>query len=102
MTKKVIINASELHRSAGKMLKRVALHDEHLVVERDGYPVAVLLSYPEYEELINLRARAAHHDLVQILGQEAERLGLSEEQLLEELKKDKRSVYDETYGTNPS
>ena len=43
-----------------------------------------------------------NHDLVQILGQEAERLGLSEEQLLEELKKDKRSVYDETYGTNPS
>jgi prevent-host-death family protein len=51
VAKRVVINASELHRAAGKMLKRVALQDEHLVVERDGYPVAVLLSYPEYEEL---------------------------------------------------
>jgi prevent-host-death family protein len=48
MIKKSKVNASELHRSAGKLLKRVALQDETLVVERDGYPVAVLMSYPEY------------------------------------------------------
>lgn len=73
MSKKSTINASELHRAAGKMLKRVALQDEHLVVERDGYPVAVLLSYPEYEELMHLRAVEAHQELVRTLSQEAER-----------------------------
>jgi PHD/YefM family antitoxin component YafN of YafNO toxin-antitoxin module len=101
MTKKSIINASELHRAAGKMLKRVALQDEHLVVERDGYPVAVLLPYPEYEELMHLRAVEMHQELVRALGQEAERQGLSEEQVMAELEKDKRAVYKATYGSNP-
>ena len=102
MIKKVVINASELHRAAGKMLKRVALQHEHLVVQSDGYPVAVLLSYPEYEELMHLRALEAHQELVRTLGQEAERQGLSEEQLMAELEKDKRTVYKATYGSNPA
>lgn len=102
MTRKAVINASELHRSAGKMLKRVALQDEHLVVERDGYPVAVLLSYPEYEDLMHLRALSAHRELVRTLGQEVERQGLSEEQLMAELEEDKRKVYNATYGSNPA
>ncbi len=100
MTKKVIIAASELHRAAGKALKRVALQDEHLVVERDGYPVAVLMSYREYEDLIRLRALTAHRELVRTLGQEAEKQGLSEEQLLAELEKDKQAVYKAAYGSN--
>jgi prevent-host-death family protein len=102
MAKKAVINASELHRAAGKMLKRVALQDEHLVVERDGYPVAVLLSYPEYEELMRLRALAAHRELVRTLGQEAERQGLTEEQLMAELEQDKRKAYNAAYGSNPT
>jgi prevent-host-death family protein len=102
MAKKSIINASELHRAAGKILKRVALQDEHLVVERDGYPVAVLLSYPEYEELMHLHAVEVHQELVRALGQEAERRGLSEEKLMEEFEKDKCAVYKSTYGSNPS
>ena len=93
MSNKVVIAASELHRSAGKVLKRVTLQNEHLVVERDGYPVAVLMSYPEYEELMRLRALAAHRDLVRDLGREAEKQGLSEEQLMAELEKDKEAVY---------
>ena len=101
MTRKVTINASELHRAAGKMLKRVALQDEHLVVERDGYPVAVLLSYPEYQDLMRLRAQAAHQELVRTLGQDAELQGLSEEQLLAELEKDKHTVFAQTYGSKP-
>jgi len=82
------------------MLKRVALQDEHLVVERDGYPIAVLLSYPEYEELMHLRAVEEHQELARALSQEAERQGLNEEQLMAELEKDKRAVYKVTYGSN--
>lgn len=98
MTKKVIIAASELHRAAGKALKRVALQDEHLVVERDGYPVAVLMPYREYEDLIRLRALSAHRELVRVLGKEAEKQGLSEDQLLAALEEDKQAVYKATYG----
>jgi prevent-host-death family protein len=56
MAKRFVIKASELHRAAGKVLKRVAINDEHLVVERDGYPVAVMIPYQEYEQLMRERA----------------------------------------------
>lgn len=97
MPKQAVINASELHRSAGKVLKRVALQDEHLVVERDGYPVAVLLSYPEYENLMQTRAMEVHRKLVQALGKEADRQELNEEKLIAELDQDKKAVYDLKY-----
>lgn len=102
MVKEVIITASELHRAAGKALKRVALQNESLVVERDGYPIAVLLSYPEYQEFMRLRALAAHRELARTLGQAAQKQGLIEEQLLTELEDDKQALYRETYGADPA
>ena len=102
MVKEVTITASELHRAAGKALKRVALQNESLVVERDGYPIAVLLSYPEYQEFMRLRALAAHRELTRTLGQAAQKQGLTEEQLLTELEDDKQALYRETYGADPA
>jgi prevent-host-death family protein len=52
--RQVIINASEGYRAFGKLLKRVYNSAEHLVVEQDGFPVAVLMSYQEYEQLSQL------------------------------------------------
>jgi len=98
MVKQATIKASDLQRSSGKVLKRVAVGKEHLVVERGGYPVAVMMSYQEYEELMREHALAAHRNLVIALGREAERQGLTEEQLMEELEESKREVYDEMYG----
>jgi len=51
MARQVKINASMGHRAFGKLLKRVYGSDEHLIVERDGFPVAVIMSYQEYEQL---------------------------------------------------
>lgn len=51
VARKVTIKASEGHRAFGKLLKRIYGSDEHLIVERDGYPVAVIMSYQEYEQL---------------------------------------------------
>ena len=56
MARQVTINASEGHRGFGKLLKRVYGSDEHLIVERDGFPVAVLMSYQEYEQLSQQQA----------------------------------------------
>jgi hypothetical protein len=43
-------------------------------------------------------ALAVHRDLVILLGQEAERQGLTEEELMAELEEVKWQVYRETYG----
>jgi PHD/YefM family antitoxin component YafN of YafNO toxin-antitoxin module len=98
MATKTVINASELHRAAGKALKRVALNDEHLVVERDGYPIAVMMSYQEYDKLMRERAVILHRKLTRALGHEAERQNLTEEQLLDELDATRREVFLDTYG----
>lgn len=102
MVKKVVIPASELHRAAAKTIKRVALNDEHIVVERDGYPVAVMLSYQEYERLMRERAVSLHRKLARALGAEAERQGITEDNLMEELEEDKRQVFEERYGKSKS
>ena len=65
------------------------MKDEHLVIERNKYPAAFLVSFQEYEELMRLRSLAAHRNLVLVLDQEAGNQGLSEEQLLDKLKEDK-------------
>lgn len=98
MAKTAVVKASELQRASGKLLKRAALGQEHLVVERDGYPVAVMMSYQEYEQLMRERVAVVHRDLVIALGQELERQGLTEEQLMLQLEASKRKVYEERYG----
>jgi pyrrolidone-carboxylate peptidase len=101
-TKQTIIKASELHRATSDVLKRAVNHKEHIIVESDGYKLAVVLSYPEYEDLIRQRALDTHRDLVIALGQEADRQGLTEERLAAELEEDKRQVFQERYGRKPA
>ena len=57
MAKEAVITASELYRSGGKVLRRVAVGKESLVVESNGYPIVALLPYAEYEEFKRERAR---------------------------------------------
>src|SRR5947209_15373172 len=98
MFRQVVIKASEGHRGFGKLLKRVYRSNEHLIVERDGFPVAVLLSYEEYERLSRERATAAFDAFSRALGREIEQQGVTEEDLLGELEETKREVYREKYG----
>jgi len=98
MAEQAVITATELQRASGKMLKRVVVDKEHLVIERAGYPVAVMLSYPEYEKLIREQALVKHRNLVTAIGGEAEQQALTEEALMAELEEAKQAVYQETYG----
>src|SRR2546427_545841 len=98
MFRQVVIKASEGHRSFGKLLKRVYRSDEHLIVERDGFPVAVLMSYQEYEKLSRDRATAAFERFSHELGREIEQQAITEEALLDELEETKREVYEQRYG----
>jgi prevent-host-death family protein len=43
---------TEMHRQLGQVIRKVALSDEHFVVEKGGLPVAVMLSMSEYERLV--------------------------------------------------
>jgi hypothetical protein len=98
MSKRHIVTASELQRSSGKVLKRIAQENQHLIVERDGYRVAAMVPYPEYEELMRLQATAAHREMVRTLGARVEQQGLSEKQLADDLDAVKRQVHAERYG----
>ena len=65
----------------------------------DDKPVAVVLSMAEYERLVARRRRkAAFHNFARQLGQEVEKLGLTEEELMKDLKQTKREVFEEQYG----
>ena len=97
MSKRHIVTASELQRSSGKILKRVAQENQHLIVERDGYRVAAMVPYPEYEALMRLRAAAAHRLLGRTLGARVEQQNLSEKQLSDDLEAGKSQVHTERY-----
>jgi PHD/YefM family antitoxin component YafN of YafNO toxin-antitoxin module len=94
----VIIKASEGHRAFGKLLKRVFRSDEHLIVERDGYPVAVLLSFQEYTKLKGDRAIAAFDSLSRAIGRDIEEQGITEEELLADVEAARQEAYSERYG----
>ena len=96
--KKGVIQSSELQRSSGKVLKRVAVDGESLVVERGGYPVAVMVPYREYEQMRQQLAEKLHWELVVGLGQAAERQGLTEEQSVEEMKQIRQQMHQDQYG----
>lgn len=50
--KQNVVHMTELHRQLGQVIRKVALSDEHFVVEKGGLPVAVMLSMPEYDRLL--------------------------------------------------
>ena len=97
-----IIQVTELHRQLGKVIRKVALSDEHFVVEKGGLPVAVMMSMKEYERLVIDWKLKGFERLAKALGEEAERQGLTEEKLMAELEEDKRAIYEEIYGEEPS
>lgn len=47
----ILISATELNRRSGEMLRRVALQNEQIIIERDGYPLAVMISITDYKRL---------------------------------------------------
>ena len=97
-----IIQITELHRQLGKVIRKVALSDEHFVVEKGGLPVAVMMSMKEYERIVMDWRLKEFERLAKSLGEETERQGLTEEKLVKELEEDKRAIYEEIYGEEPA
>lgn len=51
-TKPTTITSTELQQRYGACMRRVYKDKEHLLVERDGLPVMVLIPVSDYETLI--------------------------------------------------
>lgn len=96
--KQTVVRMTELHRQLGQVIRKVALSDEHFVVEKGGLPVAVLMSMAEYKRLVKDRRLKEFEQFARALGKEAERQGLTEEQLMAELEETKQKIYREMYG----
>lgn len=47
----VTIPATELNLRAGNVLRRVAVDREHIIIERTGYPLAVIIPIQDYKRL---------------------------------------------------
>ena len=91
------ITATYAQNSFGEVIRRVSKDGEHLIIEKDGIPVAVVMSVQEYK-LLSQERLAYFQDFSRQLGRVAEAQGITEEQLMKELDEDKRAVYEEMYG----
>jgi prevent-host-death family protein len=98
MSKQTVVKATEGHREFGKLLRRVYGSDEHLIVERDGFPVAVLLSYQEYQEMVRGQSLEHLERLNRSLSKEAAAQDFSEGDLLRDVKQTRREIVKELYG----
>ncbi|MBI2863365.1 MAG: type II toxin-antitoxin system Phd/YefM family antitoxin [Chloroflexi bacterium] len=81
------IPATEVRNKLGRLLDRVCRSEEHIVVEKSGIPVAVIISMRDYEQYRRLLAKKSLDTLGPKLAQEAERQGLTEEGLQTEVRK---------------
>lgn len=53
------INATGLQREVGKVLRRVAKDREHVTVEHNGFPIAVIVPLGDYATLMQDHKRLA-------------------------------------------
>ena len=77
-----VIQVSELHRTPGQIIRRVAVEKERLVIERAGYPVAVLIPFDEYET----EAEQALEKLTTEVRPRVKALGLTEQQVVDDIR----------------
>ena len=77
-----VIQVSELHRTPGQIIRRVAVEKERLVIERAGYPVAVLIPFDEYQT----EAEQALEKLATEVRPRVKALGLTEQQVVDDIR----------------
>jgi prevent-host-death family protein len=92
------ISATQARVHFGEVIKRAYVSQEPVVVEKDGIPVVVVLSFPYYEQLLQELKLARFERLSRMAGLEAERQGLTEEQLEQEIEEIRGRLHHETYS----
>jgi prevent-host-death family protein len=100
---RVTLRSTEVQRNFREVVNRAGSGQEHIIVERDGLPVIVMLSVAEYQSLMRERElRAQRRQQLEAtarrIGRAMERRGLSEEEALAQLDTTQQDLYDERYG----
>jgi gamma-glutamyl:cysteine ligase YbdK (ATP-grasp superfamily) len=93
-SKPATIKASELNRAPGVVLRRVAVDKEQIIVERGGYPIAIISPY----EVGRAQAEQLLEALTQELQPQAEQQGLTEAQALAHLRQIRKTAHRKKYG----
>jgi prevent-host-death family protein len=93
-----VVPATKARIHFGEMLKRVYTGGEHLIIEQDGLPVAILLSHAEYEQLRRAAALRELEELNQSVNRGMQAKGIIEERALADLRRIKQAVVGEKYG----
>jgi prevent-host-death family protein len=89
-----VIQVSQLHRTPGQIIRRVAVEKERLVIERAGYPVAVLIPFDEYES----EAEQALDKLAADTRPRVKAMGLTEAQVVDDLRAIRKRRYQTKHG----
>lgn len=92
------LSATQARIHFGEVFKRACKGGEHVIVERDGIPMVVILSVPEYERLLSELKLARFEKMSRLASLEAERQGLTEGKLEQEMEAIKERLYHQTYG----
>lgn len=99
------MHLTDVQRNFSEVVNRIVAGHEHIIVERDGLPVIVMLSVAEYQLLMRERELRAERlkkfeASARRIGQAIESLGLREEEVMAQLEETKQEVYDEHYGSS--
>ena len=93
-SKPATIQASELNRAPGAVLRRVAVDKEQIIVERGGYPIAIISPY----EVGRAQAEQLLEALTRELQPQAEQQGLTEARALARLRQIRKTTHRKKYG----
>jgi prevent-host-death family protein len=101
----VTLRSTEVQRNFREVVNRAGSGQEHIIVERDGLSIIVMLSVAEYSSLMRDRERREERlkkfeATARAIGAEMERLGLNEEEVFAQLEETRQQLYDERCGSN--
>lgn len=85
MTTKIAITKARVN--LGAVVKRVKTKKERFLIEKDGYPVAVLMDVDEYEDLLDMADEELKRDISISTAEFKAGKGRPAREHLEELKK---------------
>lgn len=101
---RVTLRSTEVQLNFSEVVNRASAGQEHIIVEQGGLPVIVMLSMAEYQLLMRERELREqrlkkYEDTARRIGQEIERHGLSEEEVLAQLEETQQQTYEDRYGS---
>src|SRR5579859_4758639 len=99
----VSISSTAAQRQFGEIVRRAYSGKEHILIQQNGLPVVVMLSVSEYDALMKEHERAEERErrieeLSRQFAAEAQRRGMSEEDLLDHVKEIRQDLFQERYG----